>query len=116
MKFCDECGNMMLPSTMNGKKVFKCKCGAIVPFSEEEKEAYKLSQKIEHENKDEVVSTKELMDWKEENLTSTIKDFKCPRCGYTKAHLETRQTRRADEGMTHFITCLKCGKMRKIGS
>ena len=54
--------------------------------------------------------------WKEKNLRSTIKDFKCPICGYDKAHLETRQTRRADEGMTHFITCLKCGKMKKIGS
>jgi len=116
MEFCDECGGMMLPSTIDGKKVFKCKCGATKPFSEELSEDYKLSTKIEHSVREEVTSLVEVMDWKEENLKSSIKNFKCPRCGYDKAHLETRQTRRADEGMTHFITCLKCGKMRKIGS
>lgn len=116
MEFCEECGNLMLPSKVDGKKVFKCKCGAIKDFSQDKSEAYKLSQKIDISEKSEVISTKELMKWKEEHLTSTIKDFKCRRCGYDKAHLETRQTRSADEGMTHFITCLKCGKMRKIGS
>ncbi|MFW9945790.1 MAG: RPA12/RPB9/RPC11 RNA polymerase family protein [Candidatus Odinarchaeota archaeon] len=116
MEFCDECGGMMFPSSNNGIKVFKCKCGAIKPFSEEKSEFYKLKTKIEHSVRNEVTNLSEIMDWKDKNLKSSIKNFKCPRCGYTKAHLETRQTRRADEGMTHFITCLKCGKMKKIGS
>jgi DNA-directed RNA polymerase subunit M/transcription elongation factor TFIIS len=106
----------MLPSNVDGVKVFKCKCGAIKPFSEENSESYKLNTKIIHPIRNEVTNLTEVIDWKEKNLRSTIKDFKCSRCGYTKAHLETRQTRRADEGMTHFITCLKCGKMKKIGS
>ncbi|MHA1148425.1 MAG: RPA12/RPB9/RPC11 RNA polymerase family protein [Promethearchaeota archaeon] len=116
MEFCDVCGSMMLPSKVGGKRVLKCKCGAVKPFSEEKSDAYKISTKIEHSIKEEVISTKELLQWKNENLQSSIKNFKCSRCGYDKAHLETRQTRSADEGMTHFITCLKCGKMRKIGS
>ncbi|MHA1273947.1 MAG: RPA12/RPB9/RPC11 RNA polymerase family protein [Promethearchaeota archaeon] len=116
MEFCDECGSMMLPSKINGQKVFKCKCGAIKPFNDKESESYKLTTKIEHSIRNEVVNIKDIMAWKEENLRSSIKNFKCPRCGYDKAHLETRQTRSADEGMTHFITCLKCGKMKKIGS
>ena len=116
MEFCDECGSMMLPSSLNGVKVFKCKCGAIKPFSKDKSESYKLTTKIEHSVRSEVSNLTDLIDWKEKNLRSSIKNFKCPRCGYTKAHLETRQTRRADEGMTHFITCLKCGKMKKIGS
>ena len=116
MEFCNECGGMMLPSNVNGKKVLKCKCGAIKDFSEEKSRAYKLTKKIEHPVRNEVISLTEVMNWKDEYLRSTIKDFKCPSCGYTKAHLETRQTRSADEGMTHFITCLKCGKMKKIGS
>ncbi len=116
MEFCDECGGMMLPSTVNGKKVFKCKCGATKPFTEEKSNSYRIKTKIEHSIREEVSNLTEFMKWKEENLRSSIKDFKCRRCGYDKAHLETRQTRSADEGMTHFITCLKCGKMRKIGS
>ncbi len=116
MEFCDECGSMMLPSNLNGKKIFKCRCGAMKTFNEEKSEAYKLTTKIEHSIRNEVTNLAEVIDWKEENLRSSIKNFKCPRCGYTKANLETRQTRRADEGMTHFITCLKCGKMKKIGS
>jgi DNA-directed RNA polymerase subunit M len=116
MEFCNECGSMMLPSKLNGKKVFKCKCGVIKNLTEESSEAYKLTTKIEHPVRGEITTFSEFMEWKEENLRSSIKDFKCPRCGYNKAHLETRQTRSADEGMTHFITCLKCGKMKKIGS
>lgn len=116
MEFCNECGGMMLPSKVDGEKVFKCKCGAIKPFSEEKSESYKLKTKIEHSIRSEVVNVTEVMKWKDENLKSAIKDFKCRRCGYNKAQLETRQTRSADEGMTHFLICLKCGSMKKIGS
>jgi DNA-directed RNA polymerase subunit M/transcription elongation factor TFIIS len=118
MEFCDECdGGLMLPSKdKEGNKIFKCRCGATKPFSDERIEEYTQSTKIEHSIRAEVTNLNEVMEWKEKNLRSSIKDFKCRRCGYDKAHLETRQTRSADEGMTHFITCLKCGKMIKIGS
>lgn len=116
MEFCDECGGIMLPSNAQGRKVFKCKCGAIKPFSEEQIKNYTISKTIKHSIREEVTNVSEVIDWKEKHLRSTIKDFRCRRCGYDKAHLETRQTRSADEGMTHFITCLKCGKMIKIGS
>jgi len=116
VEFCDECGALMLPTNFEGKKVFKCKCGAIKPFIDEKSNSYRVTKKIQHSIREEVTNVAEVLNWKEENLRSTIKNFKCPRCGYDKAHLETRQTRRADEGMTHFITCLKCGKMKKIGS
>jgi DNA-directed RNA polymerase subunit M len=117
VKFCPECGALMLPSKDDkGNKVFKCRCGTVVSFSEEESENYKISTRIERDFKDEVVNAKQIIDWKEKNLKSTIKDFKCPNCGYNKASLETRQTRSADEGMTHFIVCLRCGRMIKIGS
>jgi DNA-directed RNA polymerase subunit M/transcription elongation factor TFIIS len=100
MEFCDECGSIMLPSEIDGKKVFKCKCGAIKPFSETQSDSYKLKTTIEHSIRNEVINTQQLMEWKEKNLRSSIKNFKCPSCGYDKAQLETRQTRRADEGMT----------------
>ena len=117
--FCEKCGSMMLPSTVGAgigvKKVLKCKCGAIKPL-EENDESYKLKTTIEHSLREEITSTVDIIEWKEKNLKSTIKNFKCRRCGYDKAQLETRQTRSADEGMTHFIICLRCGKMIKIGS
>jgi len=116
MQFCDECGFMMLPSTVNGEKVFKCKCGAIKPLFDKDSNSYKITTRIVQPIRNEVTNLSEVMKWKEENLRSSIKDFKCSKCGYDKAHLETRQTRSADEGMTHFIICLNCGKMRKIGS
>ena len=119
VEFCDECGGMMLPSTagqgMGLRKVLKCKCGAIKEL-DKENNSYKQTTKIEHSIREEVTVTTDIIDWKEKNLKSTIKDFRCRKCGYDKAQLETRQTRSADEGMTHFIICLKCGKMIKIGS
>ncbi len=110
---------MMLPSTTGmgiGKsKILRCKCGFTKPLYDEEEE-YKLKTKIEHPLMEEITSSTEITGWKDENLRSTIKDFKCRKCGYDKAQLETRQTRSADEGMTHFIICLRCGTMKKIGS
>ncbi len=116
MEFCDECGSMMLPTKLEGKKVFKCKCGATKPLTEEKSGVYRLSTKIKHAIRNEVINASDFMKWKEEHLKSAIKDYKCPSCGYDKATLQTRQTRSADEGMTHFITCLKCGRNIKIGS
>lgn len=116
MKFCPECGGLMLPSKKDGKKVFKCKCGEIIPFAEDESKNYKISTKIKRDYKFEVTDAKEILDWKDKNLKSTIKDFKCPSCGYDKCSLKTMQTRSADEGMTHFLICLNCGRMIKIGS
>jgi DNA-directed RNA polymerase subunit M/transcription elongation factor TFIIS len=91
---------MMLPSKLDGKKVFKCKCGVTKDFTEEKSEAYKVSTKIEHSIREEVTNLSEVLKWKEENLRSTIANFMCRSCGYTKAQLETIQTRSADEGMT----------------
>ncbi len=116
MEFCDECEGMMLPTKIEGKRVFKCKCGATKPFTKEKSGAYKLTTKIEHPIRNEVTNVSDVTKWKDKHLKSTIKDFKCPSCGYNKATLETRQTRSADEGMTHFIICLNCGRHIKIGS
>ena len=116
MEFCDECGGLMFPTEIDKKTVFKCKCGHVIPFSEEKSESYTIKKKGKQSLRNEVISASGMIKWKKENLRSAIKDFKCSKCGYTKASLFTSQRRSADEGMTHFIICLKCGKMIKIGS
>jgi transcription factor S len=118
VEFCEKCGGMMLPSKDdNGNKVLKCRsCGHLKSFDDGKQDEYKMKTKIERSVRDEVKSTSEILKWKDEHLQSVIEKFKCPKCGYDKAALETRQTRSADEGMTHFIICLRCGKMKKIGS
>jgi DNA-directed RNA polymerase subunit M/transcription elongation factor TFIIS len=117
VEFCEKCGNMLLPSKdENGNKILKCRCGWTKIADEIQEEQYKVKTTIEHSVREELSSTSEILKWKDENLKSAIKNFKCKRCGYDKAGIETRQTRSADEGMTHFIVCLRCGSMRKIGS
>jgi DNA-directed RNA polymerase subunit M/transcription elongation factor TFIIS len=100
MEFCEKCGSLMLPSEKDGKKIFKCKCGHTKSFSEDQEDSYRVSTKIKHDFKEEVINVKEITDWKEKNLKSSISDFKCPKCGYDKCSLKTMQTRSADEGMT----------------
>lgn len=118
VEFCDDCGGMLLSSKdEDGNQVLKCRsCGWTRPIKESDGVEYTVKRKIEHSVREEVQSATAIMKWKDKYLKSVIKDFKCRKCGYDKAALETRQTRSADEGMTHFIICLKCGKMIKIGS
>ena len=82
MQFCDECGSMMLPTTVNSQKVFKCKCGYTKPLLEENVDSYILKTKIEQPIREEVSNLTEVMKWKEEYLRSSIKGFRCRRCGY----------------------------------
>ena len=79
VEFCDECGSMMLPSTVGAgiglKRVLKCKCGAIKPIDQGDG-SYRLKTKIEHSLMEEITSTVDIVEWKEKNLRSTIKDFR----------------------------------------
>ena len=45
MQFCDECGSMLFPSTVDGVKVFKCKCGAIKPNFSVKKDGFEKFEK-----------------------------------------------------------------------
>ena len=118
VEFCDKCGGMLLSSKdEQGNKTFKCRsCGWTKPIDASSEEEYKMKKKVEHSVREEVKSATQILEWKDKHLKSVIENFKCKKCGYNKAALETRQTRSADEGMTHFIICLRCGKMIKIGS
>ncbi len=116
--FCKKCGGLMIPTKDDtGKTIFRCKsCRKTKSLDGVQEDHYTIKKKIEHSIRREITSASAILKWKDENLKSAVKNFKCPKCGYNKAGIETRQTRSADEGMTHFIICLRCGKMKKIGS
>ena len=44
---------------------------------------------------------------------ANVVGMKCPMCGSDEIYAESRQTRSADEAMTVFYTCLKCGWRKK---
>lgn len=121
MSFCPKCESLLRAKKLpDGRRVFYCRqCNLIVDPEGEEgaegRDAYVHTQTIEHHPRERVkVMDEEYYD----KLVpkSVLSDFKCRRCGFTKCFLQSRQTRSADEGMTHFIICAKCGKMFRIGS
>jgi len=117
VKFCPDCGNIMLPSKNNNwKRVFRCmRCGRIVPFDEIYKESYYIKQKIQHPVKEELLSTSKIEKWKNENVIGITEDFKCSRCGYRKARKVARTIARRQMGdVNYFLICMKCGKICKI--
>lgn len=48
------------------------------------------------------------------NNKATTDAFKCSKCKNRKARVEQKQTRRGDEPMTTFVTCLECGHVMKF--
>lgn len=109
IRFCDDCGSIVV-----GKKgVPTCRgCGRV--FDDIDRRNYISTKKLK--KKEQIVSLNKIKEWKNENLGSAIKDFECPKCKGSKATIKTQQTRSADEGMTHFIVCLNCGKTTRVGS
>ncbi len=121
MSFCPKCESLLYPRNKAGVKFLTCRnCGfekLAEGTSDEEKDVYKHTQHIEHtpaERLDAKIIDEEY--YRRLAPESALSNFKCPRCGFDRATLQTRQTRSADEGMTHFIICLRCGRMIKIGS
>mmetsp|Transcript_105434 Transcript_105434/g.297930 ORF Transcript_105434/g.297930 Transcript_105434/m.297930 type:complete len:191 (-) Transcript_105434:121-693(-) len=112
--FCDRCGSVFdLSKIKHGK--FTCACGRTKPVSEEEplqstvclwerKEApwWQLSW--------DEVQRKEGLGGARDDVTEHPEiDQDCPKCGNTRLQFWTRQLRSADEGMSVFFLCKKCG-------
>ncbi|GAB4308938.1 MAG: transcription factor S [Promethearchaeota archaeon] len=119
VEFCPECEGMLMTRRKGARKVLVCRCCGFERevTGNEDREAYVHSEKIEHHPR-ERLEAKLMNEEYYDRLVpySAVDNFRCPRCGFDRAYLQSRQTRSADEGMTHFIICGKCGKMIKIGS
>ncbi|RLF13167.1 MAG: transcription factor S [Thermoprotei archaeon] len=102
MPLCPKCGSMMVVQRSGGKRVWVCKrCG----YMEEGRSLVK-SEAIPHSQKEKVVVVEEGSAYKSLPKVAAT----CPECGYNEAYYWMVQTRRADEGMTRFYRCVRCGK------
>ncbi|BAJ50278.1 DNA-directed RNA polymerase subunit M [Candidatus Caldarchaeum subterraneum] len=103
MEFCPKCGKTLTPSRVGGKAMLVCKrCGYQKPL-----EGEKVVIKLEKENT--VSKNVAAIVEAEEAPLPTTSDVVCPQCGHNEAKWWTVQTRSADEPMTQFFRCVKCG-------
>ncbi|MDR3063103.1 MAG: transcription factor S [Methanobrevibacter sp.] len=97
MDFCPDCGAMILPDKEGN---LKCKCGYKNTISDEDKEQYAVSEKID--SNDSVI-----MRGEDIGILPTTNEV-CPKCGNRKAEYWLLQTRSADEAPTRFFKCTEC--------
>lgn len=118
MEFCPKCEALLRPHKQpNGTILLRCtECNYERDLSASENlNGYREQNKIKHSPREKLL----IMDEEYFALKmpkTAVTGFRCAGCGYDKCHLLTLQTRRADEGMTHFLICGRCGRKHKIGS
>jgi DNA-directed RNA polymerase subunit M len=103
MKFCDKCGNLMLPEKKKGKMMYTCRTCGHVSYGEKAASATVIEEKIPEEKK--VIVMVEDETFKQYPKTKII----CPECDNNEAYWYMQQTRAADEPPTRFYCCTKCG-------
>ena len=93
--FCPDCGSILTPKKVDGKKIMACSCGYT-----SEKDTKVKDTNLKKDAKVEVV---------DKNVEiHPIIDIECPKCGHGKAYFMTMQTRAGDEPETKFYKCEKC--------
>ncbi len=103
MKFCEKCGNLMIPDKIKGKMKYTCrKCG-YVSRKETATSVAVIEEKISEEKKVIVMTEEET--FKQYPKTRIM----CPECDNNEAYWYMQQTRAADEPPTRFYSCTKCG-------
>lgn len=113
MKFCDECGGMLVSEKENGESKMKCRnCGE---FQEDiEEDEMKVTEEKEEDPMDRLNVSSE--DDQETTRPTTMKE--CPNCSEDsddeKQHeWWMEQTRSSDEPPTRFYECTECGNVHK---
>ncbi|MDW8083799.1 MAG: transcription factor S [Candidatus Caldarchaeum sp.] len=103
MEFCPECGKALTPMKSGSKVVLGCKrCGYKKPLETGIKVIKQEKVNIAARNVAAIIES-------EESPLPTTTDVICPTCGHNEAKWWTVQTRSADEPMTQFFRCTKCG-------
>ena len=102
MEFCPKCGKVMVLKKRSEKVVLVCpRCG--YEKSVKDKVIY---TKVPRRKVEEITVIEE---GEEGKVLPTTTDVICPKCGNRAAYYWSVQTRSADEPMTRFFRCTKCG-------
>ncbi|KXS18190.1 hypothetical protein M427DRAFT_96347 [Gonapodya prolifera JEL478] len=98
VSFCPLCGNMLMVRTINGNEYYCDGCPYKFPIKSERTRTSFKRKKV-----DDVLGGEKA--W--ENVDQA--DAQCPKCQHHRAYFMQIQTRSADEPMTTFYKCVKCG-------
>ncbi len=103
LEFCDKCGSLMVPvKNEKGELILKCRqCGFEKPVKS--RDDYVISQEVKKDPKDEIIVVED------DSIPMPKVKVTCPKCGNNEAYYWQLQTRSADEAMTEFYKCTKCG-------
>ncbi len=101
MEICPKCGKVMV-LRKTGKPAWICpKCGYEKPL-----EGGVIYTKVRKRETGEVIVIEKE---EEDKVLPVTTDVVCPKCGAREAYYWSVQTRSADEPMTQFFKCKKCG-------
>ncbi len=103
MEFCPNCGKTLTPSKTGSEVLLTCKkCGYTKQMAEEK--IVLIRSRPSSTSKETVMLVEE-----SNSPLPTTDDVACPVCGHNEAKWWTVQTRSADEPMTQFFRCVRCG-------
>ncbi|MCS7145901.1 MAG: transcription factor S [Aigarchaeota archaeon] len=99
MEFCPRCESVLIAEKKSNSVVLICrKCGYV------KKPAGDIVAHKQRKTKKTV-----MVDDMEKEVLPKTGDVQCPQCGNKEAYWWSVQTRSADEPMTQFFRCTKCG-------
>jgi len=102
MEFCPNCGGVLTSSRQSGRAAMICrKCGYTKKMSGD----YVIISKSSRRQKASVT----VLEDEETEIHPKTTDVQCPSCGNREAYWWSVQTRSADEPMTQFFRCTRCG-------
>ncbi len=103
MKFCDDCGSVLVPKKMKDKKlILECACGAI--YQADGKKDHVISDSYNNKGRKTVV----LADGEGSKKQGAVKKS-CPKCGNDQAYFLEMPPMWGDEESVHKYRCTKCG-------
>lgn len=110
--FCPKCGAVLLFPEERSEEYIRCKCDFKLSVEAWDGTIISKTEIIFNE----ISEKKDKKSKKDKNMIGPTIERLCVHCGHNKMTYKTQQMRSADEGMSIFYYCLKCGKLEKEDS